>query len=143
MKQNRSKIDIKIIYNRLNVVSLSLIMFIYCKCHKINPNRGRSYVGSSELIKNKKATISPINKKYRYFQYVLTVALNYKQIGKDPERKLKIKPFKNKYTCAKINFLSEKGNWKKFQEDNVAIALNVLCAKKQKIYPANVSNIKP
>ena len=143
MKQNRSKIDIKIIYNRLNVVSLSLIMFIYCKCHKINPNRGRSYVGSSELIKNKKATISPINKKYKYFQYVLTVALNYKQIGKDPERILKTKPFKNKYTWAKINFLSEKGNWKKFQEDNVAIALNVLCAKKQKIYPANVSKLKP
>ena len=95
------------------------------------------------MIKNKKATISPINKKYKYFQYVLTVALNDKQIGKDPERILKIKPFKNKYTWAKINFLSEKGNWKKFQEDNVAIALNVLCAKKQKIYPANVSNIKP
>ena len=32
-------------------------------CHKINPNRGRSYIDSPDLIKNKKATINPIIKK--------------------------------------------------------------------------------
>ena len=119
------------------------VNLLYYKCHKINPNRGGSYIDSSDWIKNKKLSISPINKKYKWFQYSVTVALNNEQIGKDPERILKIKPFRNKYTWENINFLSEKGNWKKFQEDNVAIALNVLCAKKQKIYPANVSKLKP
>ena len=34
---------------------------------------------------------------------------------------------------------SEKYNWKKFEKKNVTIALNVLYAKKEKIYPAFVS----
>ena len=35
----------------------------YCKCHKINLNDGGSYVDSPDWIKNRKATINPINKK--------------------------------------------------------------------------------
>ena len=31
-----------------------------------------------------------------------------------------------------MNFLSEKDDWKKFGKNNVTIALNVLCAKKNK-----------
>ena len=48
----------------------------------------------------------------------------------------KIKPFIHKYNWEGINFPSEKDNWKKFAENNVTIALNVLCAK---IYSAYVS----
>ena len=36
---------------------------LYYKCHKINQNRVGSYVDSPDWIKNKKATINPINKK--------------------------------------------------------------------------------
>ena len=32
------------------------------KCHKINPNRGGSYIDPPDWIKNKKATINPIDK---------------------------------------------------------------------------------
>ena len=39
------------------------VPLLYCKCYKINPNRGRSYIDSPDRIKNKKATINPINKK--------------------------------------------------------------------------------
>ena len=28
--------------------------FLYCKCHRINPNRGRSYIDFRDSIKNKK-----------------------------------------------------------------------------------------
>ena len=35
---------------------------MYYKCHKINPNQGRSYIDSPDWVK-KKATINPINKK--------------------------------------------------------------------------------
>ena len=38
-----------------------------------------------------------------------------------------------------MNFLSEKDYWKNFEKNNIAIALNVLYAKKEKIYPAYVS----
>ena len=36
---------------------------MYYKYYKINPNRDGSYIDSPDWIKNKKATINPINKK--------------------------------------------------------------------------------
>ena len=39
--------------------------------------------------------------------------------------------FINKNNCEGINFLSEKDDWKKYQKNNVAIALNVLYDKKE------------
>ena len=39
------------------------VHLLYYKCHKINSNRGGSYIDCSDWIKNKKATINPINKK--------------------------------------------------------------------------------
>ena len=44
----------------------------------------------------------------------------------------KIKPFINKFELEGINFPSEKDDWKNLQKNNVAIALNVLYAKKEK-----------
>ena len=99
-------------------------MFSYCIINVpgINPNRVGSYIDSPDWIKNKKATINPINKKHNeYFYYVLTVALNHEKIGK------------------MINFSSEKDDWKKFEKNNVTITLNVLYVKKEKICPAYVS----
>ena len=58
---------------------------------------------------------------------------------KDPQRLTKVKLFINKYNCERINFPSEKDNWKKFEKNNRAVALNILYAKKEKIYPAYVS----
>ena len=31
---------------------------LHCKCHKINQNRGGSYIDSSDWIKNKQATLN-------------------------------------------------------------------------------------
>ena len=74
------------------------IQILYYICHKINQNRGGSYIDSPDRIKNKKATISPINKKYnKCFQYAITVTLNYEEIKKDPQRITQIKPSVNKY----------------------------------------------
>ena len=73
------------------------VQLLYYKCHKINPNRGGSYINSPDWIKNKKATINPINiKDKKLFQFALTVSLNHEEIKKDPQRITKIKPFINK-----------------------------------------------
>ena len=58
---------------------------------------------------------------------------------KNPERITKTKPFKSKYKWEEINFPSEKDDWKRFEKNNVTIAINVLSAKKGKIYPAYIS----
>ena len=68
------------------------VHLMYYKCHKINPNRGSSYVDFPDWIKDKKATINPINKKdNKCFQYAVTAALNHEEIKKDPKRITKIK----------------------------------------------------
>ena len=101
------KIDINIICNQSKVASLSLFSVLVL-CDKINPNRGGTYIDPPDWIKSKKATINPINTKdSKYFQYAVTVALNYQEIKKNPQRITKIKLFINKYSWKGINFPSE------------------------------------
>ena len=79
------------------------------------------------MLKNKKATINPINKKYdNFFQYAITVTLNYEEIGKYPGRITKIKPFMNKYNWKEIDFQSHKNDWNEFERGSKSIAPNVL-----------------
>ena len=48
------------------------VHLLYYKCQRINPNRCGSYTDYPDWIKNKKATLNPINKKdTKYFQYAL------------------------------------------------------------------------
>ena len=119
--------------------AFNYVHLLYYKCHKINPNRSGSCVDSPDWIKKKK-TINPINKKdNKCFEYAVTVTLNHKEIGKNPKRITKIKLFINKYNWEGINFPSEEDDWKKFEKNNVTVALNVSYAKEEKIYPAYVS----
>ena len=38
---------------------VTYVHLLYYGCHKMNPNRGGSYIDSPDWIKNKKATINP------------------------------------------------------------------------------------
>ena len=55
---------------------------------------------------------------------------SWRKKKKNPQRVTKIKPFINKYNWEGINLPSEEDDWKKIEKNNVAIALNVLHAKK-------------
>ena len=83
------------------------------------------------MDKKQKLIINHINKKdNKCFQYAVTVALNHEENKKDPQRKTKLKPFINKYNWRETNFPSQKNYWKKFEKNNITVALNVLHAKK-------------
>ena len=113
------------------------VQLLYHKCHKINSVCGGSYIDFPDWIK---AAMNPINKKYsNCSQYAVTVALNHEEIKRDLQKKTKIKPFINKYNWEGINFPSQKDDCKNFQKNNVAITLSILYAKKEKIYPTDVS----
>ena len=92
--------------------------------------RGGSYIDSPEWTKNKKekSEINPENNDNRCFQYALTVALNHEQIKSHPERISKIKPFIDQYNWKEIDFPSHSKDWKKFEQNNKTIALNILFA---------------
>ena len=71
---------------------------LYYYFHKIDMRRSGSYIKSSEWTKNKGATVNPKNIDDDYcLQYAVTAALNHKDIGRNPQRISKIKPFISKY----------------------------------------------
>ena len=75
----------------------------------------------------KSATVIPKNNNDNCFQYALTVALNYQNIEKDPQRISKIKPFINQYERNKFSITKRRLS-KKFESNNKSIALNILFA---------------
>ena len=75
---------------------------MHYECHKINPNRGVSYIDFLDWIKAKKHTINKKDKKC--FQYTVTVALNHEVIKNDPQRITKIKPFQIDITVKEYIF---------------------------------------
>ena len=56
--------------------------------------------------------------------------LNHEKVRKHSERITKIETFINKYHWKELNFLLEKYDWKKSEENDVTVALNVLYTKK-------------
>ena len=85
------------------------------------------------MDKNKKEAINPINKKdNKCFQYAVTVTLNHQEIKKDPQIITKIEHFIHKYNWKKINFPSERDDWKISEKNKLASTLIVLYGKKRK-----------
>ena len=105
--------------------------------HKISLNRGSSYIKSPEWIKNKGVTINPRNtKNHMSFQYALTAAWNHQNIDYHPERISKLRPFINNYNWKDIEFPLHSKDWRKFEQNNKTIALNILYV------PYNTKQIK-
>ena len=98
---------------------------LYYHLHKKKLNRGGSYISSPKWLKNKRVTINPKNDDDECFKYALTGALNHEEIGRNPQRIIKIKPFINIYNWNDISFPSHSSDWKKVEQNNKTIALNI------------------
>ena len=59
------------------------------------------------------------------FQNALDDASNYQNIERNPQRISKLKPYINKYNWEGIEFPAGPKDWKKFERNNKAIALNI------------------
>ena len=98
------------------------VHLLYFKHHERNFKWGGSYIDSPDWIKNKKAATNPLNTKdNKWFQYAVAVALNHKEIKKDPLRITKTKPFMDEFNWEGINYQSEKDDWKKSEKNNLKI----------------------
>ena len=76
---------------RVSEFIFDCVHLFYFKCHEINLNRDVSYIDSPDWIKNKKATINLIERKYnKCFQYAVKVASNHEEIKKDLQRVTKL-----------------------------------------------------
>ena len=114
---------------------------LYYDLNKISLNRGGSYIKSPEWLSTKKATINPQNKKDdKYFQYALTVALNYEKITGNHGRISKIKPFIDRYNWNEIDFTSTGKDWKKFSQTiNQLLLIFCMCLIILKKYVMRIS----
>ena len=115
----------KILRNGSNFIFESVNLLTY-HIHKIDLKRGKSYITSPEWILNKRATINPINKYNKCFQYSITVALNHQKIRNDLERISNIKIFIDNYNWKGIDIPAGVKDWEKFEKNNKEVALNIL-----------------
>ena len=90
---------------------------------------------SSEWLRSKKESITNED---NCFQNALNDSLDYQTIKTHPERISKLKPYINQYNWKDIKFPSDKEDWKKFEQNNKEIALNILFVRhnKKEIEPA-------
>ena len=89
---------------------------------------------SSEWLRSKKESITNED---NCFQNALNDSLDYQTIKTHPERISKLKPYINQYNWKDIKFPSDKEDWKKFEQNNKEIALNIL------FVPHNKKEIEP
>ena len=99
---------------RENKFIFDSVDLLYYKLQKVSLKRGRLYIPSPKWLKNKNATISPENKDDKCFKHAVAVVSNHEQIKSHPERISKIKAFIGQYNWKKINFPSQKEDWKNF-----------------------------
>ena len=92
------------------------INYLYYDLNRITISKGRSYIESPKWLK--------------------TLALNFNNIDRNPQRISKMKPFINNYKWNDINFPTTKKDWNKFEVNNKNIALNILYV------PYNTKKIK-
>ena len=78
---------------------------------------------SSQWLRSKKESITSED---NCFQNALNDSLDYQTIKTHLEGISKLQPCINQYNCKDINFPLDKEDWKKFEQNNKEIALNVL-----------------
>ena len=109
----------------MEVILFESVKILYYHVHKINLKRGKSYIKSPEWIFEKGASINPKNKDSKCFQYAIITALNHQKLENNPERISNIKPFIDQYNWKGIDFQAGIKDWKKFEQNNKEIALNI------------------
>ena len=84
------------------------INFLYYDLNRITISKGGSYIESPKWLKDKKCVVNQKNNDNKCFQYAATLALNFNNIDRNPQRISKIKPFINNYKWNDINFPATK-----------------------------------
>ena len=94
------------------------VNYLFYDFNRITISKGGSYIESSKWLKDKKCTINQKNNDNKCFQYATTLALNFNNIDKYPQRISKIKPSIENYNWNDINFPTAKSDCNKFEVNN-------------------------
>ena len=61
-----------------------------------------------------------------YYMYIIIASLNPRKIDSHPERISKLKLYVNDYNWHGLEFPVQPSDWRKFEGNNISIALNIL-----------------
>ena len=78
------------------------------------------------MVKNKPGTINQTHKDDKCSIYAIIASLHHHEIDNHPERISKLKHYINNYDWHGLEFPAQASAWKKFEENNKSIALNIL-----------------
>ena len=87
------------------------VNYLFYDLNRISISKGGSYIESPKWLKDKKCTINQKNNDNKCFQYSTTLALDFNNIDKHPQRISKTKPFIDNYNWNDINFPTAKKDW--------------------------------
>ena len=87
------------------------INYLYYDLNRITISKAGSYIESPKWLKDKKCTVNQKNTDNKCFQYAATLALNFNDTDRNPQRISKIKPFINNYNWNDINVAAAKKDW--------------------------------
>ena len=110
-------------YNRENKVLLFMINDDDNEKYYYFAVKSKLELYSFEWLRIKKESITNQN---NCFQNALNDSLDYQRIKKDRQKISKLKPYINQYNRKDTKLPSDEGDWKKFEQNNKKIALNVL-----------------
>ena len=102
------------------------INYLYYDRNRITISKGGSYIESPKWLKDKKCIVNKKNNDNKCFQYAATLAINFDDIDRNPQRVSKIKPFIDNYNWNDINFPAAKKDWNKFELNNKNVSLNMI-----------------
>ena len=101
--------------------------------HRLNLTRGSSYVPLPDWLMKKKAMINPKNSDREYFKWAVIAAMNWEEIGNNPERVSKLRRYDREFDWSGLEFPLSLRDINKFERNN-EIGVNFLAVEHRKIY---------
>ena len=98
--------------------------------HRLNLMRGSSYVLLPDWLMKKKAIINPKNSDMECFKWAVIAAMNWKEIGNNPERVSKLRRYEE-FDWSGLEFPVSFRDINKFERHN-EIGVNILAVENKK-----------
>ena len=109
------------------------IMHLDIDFHQLELTLGGSYIELPDWIASKKAVINPKNNDEECFKWANIASLHHEDIGRDPQRITKLKPFADQYNWEGLGFPMNYKRISKFEKNNPDIAVNVSFVSEKKM----------
>ena len=109
------------------------VLYMDIDFHRLNLTRGSSYVALPDWLMKKKAMINPKNSDRECFKWAVIAAMNWEEIGNNPERVSKLRRYEREFDWSGLEFPLSLRDMNKFERNN-EIGVNILAVEHRRIY---------